>query len=82
MITSETIIELVEQHIRGTDIFLVEVVVKPGNAIRVHVDRPEGISIDQCVKISRFLIEQLDRGLKDQLRRPQLRLLRMGVQRA
>lgn len=65
MITSETIIELVEQHIRGTDIFLVEVVVKPGNAIRVHVDRPEGISIDQCVKISRFLNEQLDRDVED-----------------
>ena len=65
MITSEAIIELVEEHVGGTDIFLVEVVVKPGNAIRVHVDRPEGISIDQCVKISRFLNEQLDRDVED-----------------
>jgi ribosome maturation factor RimP len=65
MITDEAIKALVEQHIRGTDIFLVEVTVKSGNAIRVHVDRPEGISIDQCVKISRFLNEQLDRDVED-----------------
>ena len=65
MITTESIIELVEQHIQGTDIFLVEVAVKPGNTIRVHVDRPEGIPIDQCVKISRYLNEQLDRDVED-----------------
>jgi len=49
MITSEVIIELVEQHIQGTDIFLVDVSVKPGNVIRIHVDRPDGIS-DQRVR--------------------------------
>ena len=65
MITTESIIEMVEQHIQGTDIFLVEVVVNPGNTIRVHVDRPEGIPIDQCVKISRYLNEKLDRDVED-----------------
>lgn len=49
----------------GSDIFLVEVLVKPGNAIRVHVDKPEGISIDECVLISRFLNESLDRDVED-----------------
>ena len=38
---------------------------KSGNVIRVHVDRPEGISIDQCVEISRFLNESLDRDVED-----------------
>ena len=65
MITTESITELVAQYIEGTDIFLVEVVVKPGNTITVHVDRPEGISIDECVKISRFLNESLDRDEED-----------------
>lgn len=65
MITSEHITDLVTQHIGGTDIFLVEVLVKPGNAITVHVDRPEGISIDECVKISRYLNENLDREKED-----------------
>ncbi len=65
MITEELITELVNTHIQGSDIFLVEVTVKSGNAIRVHVDTPEGISIDQCVKISRFLNGELDRDKED-----------------
>jgi len=65
MITTESITELIAQHLEGSDIFLVEVAVKPGNAIRVHVDKPEGISIDECVKISRFLNETLDRDVED-----------------
>ncbi len=65
MITSEAIRANVEQHIKGTDIFLVDVAVKPGNLIRVHVDRPDGISIDECVKISRHLNEMLDRDVED-----------------
>jgi len=65
MITTEGITELVNQHIKGTDIFLVEILVKPGNAVTVHVDRPEGISIKECVKISRFLNEVMDREVED-----------------
>lgn len=65
MITAEHIKELITQQIQGGDIFLVDVVVKPGNAIRVHVDTPEGISIDECVKISRFINESLDRDVED-----------------
>jgi ribosome maturation factor RimP len=65
MINEERIRELVEQHIQGTDIFLVDVAVKAGNAIRIHVDTPEGISIDACVQISRFLNEELDRDVED-----------------
>jgi ribosome maturation factor RimP len=65
MITIEHITELVMQHIQGSDIFLVEVVVKPGNTVKVHVDKPEGISIDECVVISRFLNESLDRDVED-----------------
>ena len=65
VITVENISALVEQHIQGTDIFVVDVVVNSGNAIRVHVDRPEGISIDECVGISRFLNAELDRDVED-----------------
>lgn len=65
MITVEHITELIEKHIEGTDTFLVEVTVKPGNAIRVHVDTPEGISIEDCVQISRFVNASLDRDTED-----------------
>jgi ribosome maturation factor RimP len=65
MIDTEQIIELVGQYTGGTDIFLVEVLVKPGNAIAVQVDRPDGISIEACAKISRYLNENLDREVED-----------------
>ncbi len=65
MITTEGITELVNQYMEGSDIFLVEVLVKSGNAITVQVDRPEGISIEECVKISRFLNESMDREVED-----------------
>jgi ribosome maturation factor RimP len=65
MIDEKRIISLVEQGIQGTGVFLVEVKVKPGNSIRVHVDRPDGISIEQCADISRYLNQHLDRDEED-----------------
>jgi ribosome maturation factor RimP len=65
MIDKNRIISLVEHGIQGTGIFLVEVKVKPGNSIRVHVDRPDGISIEQCAEISRYLNQHLDRDEDD-----------------
>ena len=65
MITEEKVKAIVEQYIRGTKVFLVGVVVRPGNMIRVHVDQPGGISIDKCVDISRHLNRELDRDVED-----------------
>ena len=65
MIKETQIQKLIEACTGGSGIFLVEVVVKPGNAIRVHVDRPEGISVDDCVAISRYINENLDREVED-----------------
>jgi len=63
--THSEIAGLVEGRIRGTDIYLVDVSVKPGNAIQVTVDRPGGITIDECADISRFLNESMDRDTVD-----------------
>ena len=65
MIAESDIKALVQKHIEGTGIFLVEVRVGTGNDIRVHVDSPEGISIDDCAGISRFLNGELDREEED-----------------
>jgi ribosome maturation factor RimP len=63
--TAREIIEILESRIGGTDIFMVDVSVKPGNSVRVLLDRPGGISIDECVDISRFLEERMDRDRDD-----------------
>ena len=64
MITVEHIRALLEKHLAGKETFLVEVKVNAGNAIRVHVDTPAGISIDECVAISRYLNGELDRDVE------------------
>jgi ribosome maturation factor RimP len=65
MITQEQIESLVSQKIEGTGIFIVEVQIRPGNSILIHLDKPEGISIDECVGISRYINANLDREIED-----------------
>jgi ribosome maturation factor RimP len=65
MIEKELVEKLVKEKIRGTDLYLVEVVVNSTNHIQVLVDSFEGVSIDTCVEISRFLNEKMDRDAED-----------------
>jgi len=57
--------EIIEGHLReilsAKDAFLVEVKVDSNSKIRVHIDKMEGISIDDCVSVSRELEGKLDR---------------------
>ncbi len=65
MISKELISNLVEKSIQDTDLFLVEVKVKPSNVIEVYVDADSAVNIDQCVSISRYVEGQLDRDTED-----------------
>lgn len=60
---------VIESHLNrildGSGIFLVDIRVDHKNGIRVHLDRMEGISIDDCVRISRALESRLDRARED-----------------
>lgn len=65
MITKNTIEKLAQEALSGTDIFLVEVSVGPGNKITIDADTPTGITIEQCAKISRYIESKLDRDKED-----------------
>ncbi|MCB0806506.1 MAG: ribosome assembly cofactor RimP [Bacteroidales bacterium] len=65
MLAKEKIEKLVDDHLNGTDKFLVEVVVSSTNVIDVFVDGDQGITISDCVKISRFIEEKLNRDTED-----------------
>ena len=56
---------LLEGILAGKDIFLVSVKVDNNNKILVHIDTQEGISIDECIRVSRELEEKLDRDRED-----------------
>jgi len=59
------ITKLVDEHLAGTDKFLVEVLIKPSNRIYVFIDGDHGVTISDCAEVSRFIESQLDRETED-----------------
>lgn len=53
------IIKLVEEKIAGSEQFLVEVKMTPGK-ITVLIDKPTGITIEECIRLNRYLTQQLE----------------------
>ncbi len=65
MIEREKIIALLSEYIGKTDIFIVDVSIIPGNSIVIIADKPEGISIEECGAINRYVVEKLDKDMED-----------------
>lgn len=65
MIDRTQIISITERLLEGSDLFLVEAVVKPGNKITVYVDGDHGVTIDACHHLCRQLEGTLDRDKED-----------------
>lgn len=51
----EKIYALVEPMLDGTDIFIVNIKLKPTNNVKVFLDAESGFSIDKCIRINRKL---------------------------
>ena len=65
MIEKDIVYQLVREGLAGTDCFIVDVQVKPGNVIIVEIDNKEGVDIDRCVSLHRFIESHLDRDIED-----------------
>ncbi len=65
MITAEHIKPIVAQALQSTENFLVDVKVNPGNRIIVLLDNINGLAIDECVRVSKFIEGTLDREAED-----------------
>lgn len=65
MIAKEHIHNVVEEILRGTGFFLVDLQVSRGNLIQVFLDHADGISLDQCAELSRKIEENLSRDEED-----------------
>jgi ribosome maturation factor RimP len=65
MIDKVKIENLVKEFINGTDLFLVAVKVSSAGKITVLADKNAGITIDECVSISRFIEKNLNRDEDD-----------------
>ena len=65
MIDTQIVEEIVKEGIAATDLFIVDITVSPDNRIVVVVDNDEGVDIDRCTALHRFIESRLDRDVED-----------------
>jgi ribosome maturation factor RimP len=65
MIAKDKIRKLVEEQIEGTGLFIVDIKVSSANKITILVDTFKGITIDECITVSRYVEKNLDRDKED-----------------
>lgn len=65
MITLEQIKKLTDEKLEGTTNFIVDISIKPGNKITILLDNDNGVSIGDCVAMSRHVEFSLDRETED-----------------
>lgn len=65
MIPENQIRNWIEEHLQGSDRFLVELVIKSGNRIMVFIDSDSSVLIEHCISLSRFIESKLDRNVED-----------------
>ena len=65
MIERQKVKGLVEQWLDGKEYFLTDLTVSDDDRIVVEIDHKEGVWIDDCVELSRFIEANLDRDVED-----------------
>lgn len=65
MIKKSIVKELVEEWLSDKDYFLVDITVTPDDRIVVEIDHAEGVWIEDCVELSRFIEGRLNREEED-----------------
>jgi ribosome maturation factor RimP len=67
MTDKQIIFDLVNQFLTETnsESYPVDVTVSRDNVITVEIDNDEGVNIDECVELSHFVDEHLDRDVED-----------------
>ena len=65
MIDKNVVRKLVEEWLTGKEYFLVDVEVSPDDRIVVEIDHADGVWIEDCVQLSRFIEDHLSREEED-----------------
>lgn len=65
MIAKSKVIEIVNQWLEGKEYFLVDVIVTNDDRIVVEIDHADGVWIEDCVELSRFIEANLNRDEED-----------------
>jgi ribosome maturation factor RimP len=65
MITEKQVKKIVDLKLEGSEVFLVDVLIKPNNKIYIFIDGDRDISIDDCISLSRHVEGSFDRDKED-----------------
>ena len=65
MIEKIKVLEVVKEALEGTDKYLVNLKITPDSRIFVYIDGDNGITIDDCIELSRTIEGKLDRDEED-----------------
>ncbi len=65
MIDKNIVRTLVDQWLEGKDYFLTDLTISPDDRIVVEIDHEEGVWIEDCVELSRYIESHLDREQED-----------------
>ena len=65
MIDKQVVEGIVATWLEGKDYFLTDLTISPDNRIVVEIDHKDGVWIDDCVELSRYIENNLDRDEQD-----------------
>jgi len=65
MTDKQVVRNLVEEWLRDKEYFLVDVEISPDNRIVVEIDHADGVWIDDCVELSKYIEDRLNRDEED-----------------
>ena len=65
MIDKFKVLDLIKAALEGTEKYLVNMKITPDNRIFVDIDGDNGITIDDCIELSRLIENSLDREEED-----------------
>ena len=65
MINKEVVTTFVEEWLQGNDYFLVDIIFGADDRIVIEIDHADGVWIEDCAELSRFLQEKLGDELGD-----------------
>ena len=65
MINKNVVKKLVDEWLQDQEYFLVDIEISPDNRIVVEIDHADGVWIEDCVALSRYIEERLSRDDED-----------------
>ncbi len=65
MIDKNVVKQLVDEWLQGNDYFLVDINISRDDKIVIEIDHADGVWIEDCVKLSRFIESRLNRDEED-----------------